>query len=240
MVILSYMVFIKGHAYCGSRENLFKKGHVSWLKGTKGLVKASNPFLKGHTPWNKGVKAKDDPRIAKAVAIAQEASKNKIWTEEERKSQSIRLKKYHEKMSPEQRKLRGKKISNSKMGHGWPEGYKENQSKSQKKRFENEITWNKGLRSGKPRSIRQEDTDYRKHCEWREKVFVRDNYTCQSCKLRGVKIEADHIKMWMHFPELRYDLSNGQTLCKKCHIKKTTIELSKHWKNQYAKSKLTT
>jgi len=52
---------------------------------------------------------------------------------------------------------------------------------------------------------------------WRKAVFERDNYTCQECGARGVKLEADHIKPFKYFPELRYELSNGRTLCVPCH-----------------------
>lgn len=52
---------------------------------------------------------------------------------------------------------------------------------------------------------------------WRSSVFERDNYTCVECKVHGIKLEADHIKPWRDFPELRYDISNGRTLCKVCH-----------------------
>lgn len=54
---------------------------------------------------------------------------------------------------------------------------------------------------------------------WRESVFARDNWTCQNCKRRGDYLEADHIKPWAFFPELRFELSNGRTLCRKCHDK---------------------
>lgn len=60
--------------------------------------------------------------------------------------------------------------------------------------------------------------------EWRKKVFERDNYTCVLCNARNgqgysVYLEADHIKPWAFFPELRFELSNGRTLCRKCHDK---------------------
>ena len=60
--------------------------------------------------------------------------------------------------------------------------------------------------------------------EWRKSVFERDNYTCVNCNERSWKwnpvyIEADHIKPFCEFPELRFDLSNGRTLCKECHKK---------------------
>lgn len=53
--------------------------------------------------------------------------------------------------------------------------------------------------------------------KWREAVFKRDDYTCRWCGIRGTYLEADHIKPWAYFPELRFVLSNGRTLCRKCH-----------------------
>ena len=75
------------------------------------------------------------------------------------------------------------------------------------------------------------------HKSWRKKVFERDNYTCKKCGEKGGHIEADHIKPWMLFPDIRFNISNGQTLCRKCHGKKTSLELKMYWKNQYGKSK---
>lgn len=54
---------------------------------------------------------------------------------------------------------------------------------------------------------------------WRKAVFERDDYTCQTCDVRGSYLEADHIQPWAYFPELRFELSNGRTLCRPCHDK---------------------
>ena len=54
---------------------------------------------------------------------------------------------------------------------------------------------------------------------WRQAIFERDNFTCRACLRRGGYLEADHIKPWAYFPELRYTLSNGRTLCRPCHDK---------------------
>lgn len=52
---------------------------------------------------------------------------------------------------------------------------------------------------------------------WRASVFSRDNFTCQICGRRGVRLNAHHIKSYADHRELRYVVSNGITLCEPCH-----------------------
>lgn len=52
---------------------------------------------------------------------------------------------------------------------------------------------------------------------WRKAVFERDNYTCQKCNVRGVYLEANHDLPFSLFPDLRFEVLNGETLCKSCH-----------------------
>lgn len=59
----------------------------------------------------------------------------------------------------------------------------------------------------------------KRSADWRKSVFERDNYTCQECGKRGGLLEAHHIKPFAYFPESRYDLNNGKTLCLECHNK---------------------
>jgi len=65
--------------------------------------------------------------------------------------------------------------------------------------------------------------------EWREKVFERDDWTCQACGKRGGRLQAHHIKPFKEYPDLRHSLSNGQTLCIACHRKTETYGWSKYW-----------
>ncbi len=53
---------------------------------------------------------------------------------------------------------------------------------------------------------------------WRTAVFKRDGYSCQECGVRGSgNLNADHIKPFALYPELRFEISNGRTLCIDCH-----------------------
>lgn len=70
---------------------------------------------------------------------------------------------------------------------------------------------------------------------WRTNVFIRDNYTCVWCgDGRGGNLEADHIvEVKTIFDKYKliniheilacealWDVDNGRTLCKTCHIKR--------------------
>jgi 5-methylcytosine-specific restriction endonuclease McrA len=55
------------------------------------------------------------------------------------------------------------------------------------------------------------------YINWRAKVFERDSYTCQHCEIRGKVLNAHHIMSFADHKHLRYEVSNGLTLCKKCH-----------------------
>jgi len=71
--------------------------------------------------------------------------------------------------------------------------------------------WKGGVTLGNERA--RVSNDLRK---WRESVFKRDNFLCQTCG-NGGKLHAHHIKSFSEFPDLRLDILNGITLCIKCH-----------------------
>lgn len=58
-----------------------------------------------------------------------------------------------------------------------------------------------------------------KNRSWRREVLKRDNFSCIWCGDTGPDLNVDHIKPFAYFPELRFDINNGRTLCKNCHMK---------------------
>lgn len=105
------------------------------------------------------------------------------------------------------------------LGYSHSEETKKKISESRKGKTakENNPNWKGGL-YGTERHSLMSTTDYR---NWRNSVFKRDNYTCVKCSSTNLYLHADHIINWSDNKRKRFDVSNGQTLCYKCHYKKT-------------------
>lgn len=128
---------------------------------------------------------------------------------------------YKYKMSEEHKHKIGSANAISKKGKKCSEETKKKMSESSawkgKKRpdvsismaGENHWNWKGGLAKDKRTGM--------EYSSWRSKVFERDNWTCQTCQARGVYLEAHHLIDWANFPESRYKIDNGVTLCKECH-----------------------
>lgn len=53
--------------------------------------------------------------------------------------------------------------------------------------------------------------------QWRKAIFERDGYTCLVCGEVGGRLNAHHIKSFKKYPEVRFEVNNGITLCIDCH-----------------------
>ena len=156
-------------------------------------------------------------------------------TEAIRKKQSIAMANFD--YTPEYKQSVGKNLSAALKGRKFTEEHKDNIGKA-----------NKGKRLGKKASeeTRRKQSESHKgekaywwrggvtplnevirasleYKLWREAVFQRDNYTCVWCgDDEGHNLNADHIKPFAWFPELRFAIDNGRTLCVSCHKKTDT------------------
>ena len=74
--------------------------------------------------------------------------------------------------------------------------------------------------------------------KWSEEVKKKDDYKCVRCGSEE-NLHSHHIKGWYSHPELRFDLSNGMTLCKSCHAiwHMTGHEVSEKTRQKISESK---
>ena len=109
-------------------------------------------------------------------------------------------------------------------GKKWPEEVRRKNSEAHK--GVKSYLWKGGI--SKENKLIRESIDYKL---WRETVFKRDDYTCVWCGDKtGGNLNADHIKPFALFPELRFAIDNGRTLCVPCH-KETKSYLNPHMKS---------
>lgn len=188
----------------------------------KGMVKLTTKgdFKKGHIPWNKG-KAFD----------RQKGNQYSKGNPPNRTS----FKKGHTSWAKGKTKKDFPQLSNSGVKKGnipWSKGKigvysKETLKKMSKNKKGKHINiktefkkghrpWNwKGGISGENAKIRVSD----EYNQWRLLVYKRDHYTCQKCGHRFINIVAHHIKSFKEFKKLRFEVNNGVTLCRSCHMK---------------------
>ena len=145
--------------------------------------------MKGRTPWNKGKRNpyEADTLLKMRQANLGRAPVNKGTT-----------------MSPELRE----KISQATKGIKKPAISK----MMSELRGPRAHSW-RGGRTPKNKLIRNSKL----FAIWRETIFQRDDYTCQICGERGGYLHAHHIRSFAEFEDLRFDISNGVTLCSQCH-----------------------
>ena len=86
------------------------------------------------------------------------------------------------------------------------------------------------------RTFRQKVMKLPEYIKWRKEVFSRDSHTCQHCSVVGGELHAHHMCPYIRIINdndiktltqaisclLLWDINNGVTLCKKCHMKTTT------------------
>ena len=130
-------------------------------------------------------------------------------------------KSYKKKLSDAQKKAwsEGKYDTerNEKIKKSMSKLYAEGKTKISGKKGKDAGNWKGGV-SFLYHTERQILMSQSKYKIWRELVFIRDNWTCQECGQRGHRLEVHHKKSWRDYQELRFDVSNGKTLCLDCHL----------------------
>ena len=151
------------------------------------LVQNGYGFEKGYTPWNKG-----GENIVKKCLIC-----NKEFEV------------FHHRKDAKYCSFQ----CNGRAGKGRKKTLKAIENISRAKQGENNPMWNGGTTP-----IRTKIWHSKEYQEWRTAVFERDNYTCVWCgDDKSGNLNADHIKPFALYIELRFVITNGRTLCVQCH-----------------------
>ena len=147
-------------------------------------------FKKGHTPWTKGVGHSEATKL--------KISQNNYWKG---------------KVGEKSSQWKGGKPNCIECGKKLA-AYSAKFCKSCKQKGNRNQSWKGGV--AKYRDLIRRTDQYKL---WRDSVFQRDQYLCQmpNCDKIERYLQVHHIKTFAKFPELRFEVSNGITLCKKCH-----------------------
>jgi 5-methylcytosine-specific restriction endonuclease McrA len=178
------------------------KGNIPWNKGKTGTQGPNaGSFKKGSVPWNKnlkGIHLSPESEFKKGMIVHN--AKPKITRDCLYCGKSFTTKYSLKKVKLCSYSCSGKYLGKKRMGKNHP-------------------NWKGGKGSERHKAMRS--IEYKL---WRKSIFERDNYKCVECGAKSmadnyVYLHADHIKPWSQYPELRYALDNGRTLCISCHEK---------------------
>lgn len=173
------------------------KSYKAWQNSkycSRVCMQIVNPgsFVKGVSSWNKGLKS--SPETKKKISLVQTGRKKSEQSKEKQRQNMLG------------RKITwADKISKSSIG------------KPATRKGETHWNW-KGGKTKELTKLRN-SSQYKR---WRKSVFERDEYTCTFCGQKGGWLEADHIKQFAYYEDLRFDVNNGRTLCVDCHKKTDT------------------
>lgn len=175
----------------------FQKGNIPWNKGGKGIrLSVAGEFKKGHVATNK--KAWITKYCLKCMKnFSVKPSLDRVRHCSQRCARlGVPSPMKGRKASEETRK----KQSLAKIG------------------FRGEKHWNwKG--GAVKRSLTKRMRQWNEWKEWRSSVFSRDNFSCKKCGATKVYLEPHHIVPLKVSIISAFDVTNGITLCRPCHVK---------------------
>lgn len=203
----------------------FKKGHVPWNKGTKGLMAPH---------WAKGLTKETDERIRRSSERMKQNNPTKSIETRNKISVALKGRPIIPKGYKFSKEIR-EKMSLSKKGKVSPRKGVKLSEETKRKLSES----HKGEKSALWRGGKSfEEYGFEWTWELRRDIRRRDNFICQECggkdkeKGRYRKLQVHHI----NYDKKNNDYNNLISLCTRCH-RKTTIGNRTHWK-QYFQMKM--
>lgn len=170
-------------------------------------------FEKGQSPWNKGIKGLQSHTTETKQKMSTTRT-GRVCSEEHKLNLSL-SQKGRKLTDTHKRKLcyakLGKVLSPEHRLH-MSIAQKRNGNKPPVRRGADNNKWRGGI-TNVHKAIRNSS----EYAKWREQVFRRDDYTCQACGQHGGDLQADHELPFALYPDLRFEILNGRTLCVPCH-----------------------
>ena len=201
------------------------KGRTAWNKGTKGKVKANRTSFKKGDQGRLGCNHSEETkrRISETKQGQAIGIRNPHWNPNRHSTEQIEcgcgcgtlIPKWDRKGRPGRyvvgHQLRGKARPDvsAQLRQMWVDG------KITPVRGERHGMWKGGITP--LMHLLRSTPEYK---AWRLAVYKRDHWTCQDCGKHcdEKQIVAHHLKSFKDYPELRYEISNGITFCRKCHL----------------------
>lgn len=197
------------------KMSIAKMGHKGYMLGKHHSEESKRKMRLGNIGKHRSEETKLRIKLAKIGKYASEETKRKM-SESGMGHIGYMLGKHHSIET--KTKMRNSQIGKSRKGHiAW--------NKNRKMDFPPKSAFKKGHRPWNYRGTSSKEKDrIRSSSEfklWRDSVFQRDKFLCQmpDCDKSERYLNGHHIKKFADYPELRFEVSNGITLCKKCHDK---------------------
>lgn len=167
-------------------------------------------FKKGLVPWNKGkIGVQTSTRKGLKLKPLSEKTKQKISLKNKGRVSGMKGKKHSARTKAKMKLIHAGKAYRGRGFVAWNKGKKMPQ-----------LTGENNPRWITDRSQLSEQGDRRSpiYRDWRMNVWKRDDFKCKINNLdcEG-RIEAHHILSYTKYPELRYEINNGITLCHAHH-----------------------
>lgn len=203
------------------RLTSWNKGLIGYRKGIKLSEKTKKKISRSHigirpsektrkkmSESHKGFIVPEETKIK--ISIALKGKKKPPFSEEHKKK--IREVNLGKKLSKETKEKL--KIAMTNRKHWW--GNKISKSLRGKPNL-NVRGKNHGLWKGGVTPINQKIRGSLEYKIWVFSIFSKNGFICQKCNRKGYKLVAHHIQNFAQYPELRFAIDNGITLCIVCH-----------------------
>jgi hypothetical protein len=201
------------------RNGLFKKGHASWLKDKKMSAETKHKLSIAHT----GKILSEEHRIKIGKSVKGNIAWNKGISPSEETRQKISISSKGKKLTKETRH----KLSIAHKGKKFSREHCKKISLACRNRIrENHPNWKGGI------SFEEYPPTFNQ--QLKDKIRVRDNFTCQICSMPELELTERLHCHHIDYNKKNNELNNFTSLCRKCHIK--TNYNREYWK-EYFKNK---